>query len=156
MNFQFNIVESPQDFEIARELFKEYADSLGFDLGFQNFEKELQDIHVQYHKPEGGLILVLDGEGKAAGCVGVRRWDDETSELKRMYIRDAYRGKGLGKTLLQNALTISKALAYKKMRLDTLGSMKSAIALYNAAGFYEIEPYNYNPNEDVKYYEIVH
>jgi ribosomal protein S18 acetylase RimI-like enzyme len=99
--------------------------------------------------------LIFDTHiGAAIGCAGVREFEDGVGELKRMYIKDAYRGKGLGKTLLNQALSVAQALGYKKLRLDTVSSMKSAISLYESAGFYEIAPYRFNPNADAKYFEI--
>ena len=155
MSFEFKVIENLPDFEIAKNLFREYANSLNFDLDFQNFEAELNEIAVQYNKPFGGLILVIDKSKKETiGCVGVRKFEKDIGELKRMYIKDVYRGRGLGKALLFQALSLSKELGYKKLRLDTVGTMKSAIALYQSVGFYEIEPYRYNPNEGVKYFEI--
>lgn len=155
MGFEFSVIDTAADFEIAKNLFREYASSLNFALGFQNFEGELNEIAIQYHRPFGGLILVMDDStGEAIGCVGVRKFEGVIGELKRMYLQDAYRGKGLGKALLSQALFLSQKLGFEKLRLDTVSSMKSAIALYQSMGFYEIAPYRYNPNEDTQYYEI--
>lgn len=153
--YSYITAHTDADFEMAAELFREYAASLDFDLGFQNFEAELQQLDRQYGLPEGGLILVLETEtGLHVGCVGVRKLENHIGELKRMYIRDAHRGKGIGKVLIDKALRLSRELGYTRLRLDTIGTMKAAIALYQQAGFYEIEPYRHNPNADAKYMEI--
>lgn len=154
MQVEFKVIGQTSDFERAKALFREYAASLPFDLGFQNFELELEEIAVQYGKPHGGLILGIDrGTNEAVGCVGVRKQEGEIGELKRMYLRDQYRGKGLGKRLLTEALALSKSLGYRKIRLDTVSTMEAAIQLYQSVGFYEIEPYRYNPH-DARYFEI--
>lgn len=153
--YTYKTAHTSTDFSVAADLFREYAASLDFDLGFQNFDAELLQLDRQYGLPEGGLILVLESEtGLAIGCVGVRKLEGQIAELKRMYIRDAHRGKGIGKELINKALELSVELGYTRMRLDTIGTMKAAIALYQQAGFYEIEAYRHNPNADVKYMEI--
>lgn len=153
--YTYHTAHTAADFTVAADLFREYAASLDFDLGFQNFDAELQQLDRQYGRPDGALILVWESKtGIAVGCVGVRKLEGHIAELKRMYIRDAHRGKGIGKELINKALQLSAEMGYTRMRLDTLGTMKAAIALYWQAGFYEIEAYRHNPNADVKYMEI--
>src|SRR5579864_5881984 len=98
--FVYKTAHAENEFEQARILFKEYADALGVDLSFQDFEKELGTIHVQYNKPEGGLLLVYANDHPIA-CAGVRRSDERTAELKRMYVKSEYRGQRIGVELLQ-------------------------------------------------------
>lgn len=142
------------EFEQARILFKEYADALGVDLSFQEFEKELETIHVQYNKPDGGLLLVYINDNPIA-CAAVRRSDGETAELKRMYVKSEFRGFRIGVELLQRSLSLAKVLGYKKIRLDTLENMIKAQELYKSFGFYMIPPYRFNPIRGTVYMEKI-
>ena len=147
-------VKSSKEYKIAISLFKEYALQLGVDLSFQNFNQELQNIEQQYAKPNGVLYIVFDNNEKAIGCFGIRMFEDAICELKRMYVNKNYRGQGLGKRLLIKSIEVGKELGYKKMRLDTLPTMKAAIGLYKKTGFYEIPAYRFNPIEGIKYFEM--
>jgi putative acetyltransferase len=146
------IARTPEDFAEGKKLFLEYAQSLDFSLCFQGFEQELADIHVQYAAPNGALLLVKN-ENEMLGCAGVRRWQGDTAELKRMYLRAAARGHGMGRHLLDAALECARTLGYRAIRLDTLPTMQTAIALYRAAGFQDIAAYRENPFEGVIYLE---
>ncbi len=146
------VATSPGDFDTGKKLFLEYAQSLDFNLCFQNFEQELADIQVQYGVPNGCLLLVKNDE-ESVGCVGVRRWKGDIAELKRMYLRPQTRGLGLGKKLLEVALSSARSLGYRSIRLDTLPSMTSAIAIYRDFGFADIPPYRDNPLEGAIYLE---
>lgn len=155
MNYIFKLITEEEDFEKARNLFLEYANSLDFDLHFQNFIKELEEINIQYNKPDGGLILIIDRlSGEEIGCVGIRKFEDKVAELKRMFIKESHRNKGLGAELLRRAIQLSKDLDYENIRLDTLDTMKPAIALYEKFGFKQTGAYRYNPFDNVKFYEI--
>ncbi|MCF0040501.1 GNAT family N-acetyltransferase [Dyadobacter fanqingshengii] len=154
MNVIYKLAETDEEFEQARELFTEYANSLDIDLSFQNFTKELESVRQQYYQPTGALLLVYK-DIQLAGCAGIRRLDDDTSELKRMYVRPDFRGFGLGKKLLDRAIATAAALGYKKIRLDTLSSMTKARNLYESSGFEPIDPYYFNPIEDTIYMERV-
>lgn len=136
----------------AKEIFLEYAQSLNFNLCFQSFEKELQELLKRYAPPEGALILA-DADGKTAGCVAMHRLDDDICEMKRLYVREAYRNLGLGKRLVEAVITSGKKAGYKYIRLDTLSSMEAAQRLYLSLGFYDIDPYVYNPLEGARYME---
>lgn len=148
----YKVASTPPDFDQAKILFREYADSLGVDLSFQSFENELQIIDQQYNLPTGALLLAYKDD-LPAGCAGIRKLDDETAELKRMYVQDRCRGQGIGVHLLEWSLQKAKELGYEKIRLDTLQSMTAAQALYRSFGFYEIEPYRFNPLEGTIYME---
>ena len=151
---QFVEVRSDKDYQIALVLFREYASQIGVDLSFQNFNQELLDIDIQYSKPQGVLYIAYDSKNQPVGCFGVRALEASICELKRMYLKKAYRGLGLGGQLLVKAINVGRELGYEKMRLDTLPTMQTAIRLYQKTGFYEIEAYCFNPIEGTKYFEI--
>lgn len=152
MTVTYRIANSKEDFETGKKLFEEYVDSLNVDLSFQDFSKELDTISLQYNKPSGGLLLAF-ADDLPAGCAGIRRLDDGTAELKRMYIKDEFRGLKIGVALLQRSVDLAKTLGYKKIRLDTLASMTKAQQLYKSFGFYEIDAYRYNPLAGTIYME---
>ena len=133
-------------------MFEEYVRSLNVDLSFQDLSNELENIQNQYGKPEGALLLVCDGD-KFIGCSGVRKLDHETAELKRMYVKNEYRGHQIGKSLLEHSIELAKQLGYTKIRLDTLKNMSSAQKLYLSFGFYKIPPYRFNPLPGTIYLE---
>lgn len=145
---------SSEDYAAARKLIEEYADWLGFDLGFQDFEEELQSLESQYGAPEGCLLLAVTDDGETAGCVGVRKLAENVCEMKRLYVRPDFRGTGVGRALAQASIETAKELGYARMRLDTLPSMRSANALYRALGFREIEPYRFNPVDGALFFEL--
>lgn len=151
---EYLLANSPAEFEAAAQLFREYAKWLNIDLCFQGFEEELGKLDQMYAAPTGGLLLCRDTDtGLYAGCVGVRRIDHESAELKRMYLRDDFRGRGIGKSLLDRSLALAATLGYQRVRLDTLKHMTPAISLYRQAGFYEIPPYYHNPESGALYFE---
>ena len=137
----------------AKKLFLEYAESLGFDLCFQNFDIELDNLTVQYSPPTGDLFLALS-EGRPFGCVGVRFFEKGTCEMKRLYVRPNFRGSNAGTELYKKAIKAGKDMGYERMRLDTLPSMEIANRLYKSSGFVEIEPYRHNPIEGAIYLEL--
>lgn len=150
--FYFVTVTADDEYAAAAGLFKEYAGWLNIDLGFQHFEKELKELKSMYTLPNGGIILCKN-ENEFIGCVGVRKFDDRTGELKRMYIRDAYQNKGLGKTLLNEALALAKKCGYESIRLDTLNTMISAMNFYKKNGFKGTPPYYNNPIGTAVYFQ---
>lgn len=146
------LVDSREDLVHIKELFIEYAKSLGVDLSFQGFEEELKSLPGKYSEPEGSIVLALVGE-KPAGCAALRRITEQICEMKRLYVRDEFRGVGLGRELADRIIERAKELDYKYIRLDTLPTMERAQDMYRDMGFYEIEPYIFNPVEGTKYLE---
>ena len=146
---------SAADIEEARSLFKEYEADTGVDLCFQNFEAELRGLPGDYAPPSGRLFLLVDDDGgRPTGCVALRRTDESTCEMKRLYLRPAARGTGAGRRLAEAVIREARAIGYERMRLDTLPSMQAAISLYRSLGFRETEPYRFNPVEGTLYMEL--
>ena len=137
----------------ARALFREYADALGVDLGFQDFEHEMQDLPGAYAPPMGAIFLART-DAVFTGCVAVRPLDAETAEMKRLYVRPEARDQGLGRRLARAAIDHSRDVAFRRIRLDTLPQMGQALALYESLGFRPIAPYRYNPVPGTSYLEL--
>ncbi len=150
----FHQVETQADVSQARELFLEYAQSLGFSLCFQNFDKELAMLPGDYAPPEGRLLLA-EYEGQLAGCVALHKLEPAICEMKRLYLRSQFRGKGLGRVLADRIISEARQIGYKRMRLDTVEPvMKDAVAMYRRLGFREIAPYCANPIAGALYMEL--
>jgi putative acetyltransferase len=146
--------ESPAQIAQARELFLEYAQSLGFSLCFQNFDEELADLPGKYAPPEGRLSLV-EFDSQLAGCVALRKIDNRICEMKRLYLRPQFRGKGLGRLLAERIVVEARQIGYERMRLDTVEPvMKDAVVMYRRLGFREISPYCENPVAGALYMEL--
>ena len=144
MEFRCSPAESRADIEEARRLFREYEASIGIDLCFQNFEAEVAALPGAYAPPSGSLLLARR-ESETAGCVALRALEDDACEMKRLYVREPYRGLGLGRMLAEAILEEARRIGYRRMRLDTLPSMLRAIPLYRSLGFRDISPYTRNP-----------
>lgn len=142
-----------ENLENVKILFTEYSNSLNIDLCFQDFNNELKTLPGKYEKPSGSLILAFVDEN-LAGCVALKKLEDKVCELKRLYVRDKFRGLKIGKILLEEIVEEAKKIGYTYMRLDTLPSMKSAQGLYEKIGFYDLDPYTYNPIEGARYMEL--
>jgi putative acetyltransferase len=150
----FHHAESAKQIAHARELFLEYANSLGFSLCFQSFDQELASLPGDYAPPEGRLILATSN-GDLAGCVALHKIDRDICEMKRLYVRPHFRGKGLGRELAKRVIAEARQIGYKYLRLDTVEPvMKTAVAMYRQLGFREIPPYRQNPIDGALYMEL--
>jgi putative acetyltransferase len=140
----------------ARELFEEYAKWLAIDFCLLNFEQELRELPGAYAPPDGRLLLAWDEEGKLMGSVALRRIGPEMCEMKRLYVRTDFRGRGLGRQLAVALIEEARGIGYRRMRLDTLPRrMETAERMYRSLGFEEIEAYYDNPIEGVLYLELI-
>lgn len=153
IGFTIHICESEQDFAIAKLITQDYMEWLGMDLKFQNTDKEFQVFETMYGKPKGCFIYATIEE-EVVGGVAVRKLESDICEMKRLFVYKTSQGKGLGRVLCDKIISISKELGYRKMRLDTVSKLESAIALYEKVGFYEIPAYYPNPDPTVKYMEL--
>jgi ribosomal protein S18 acetylase RimI-like enzyme len=142
-----------EQIEAARELFKEYASGLAIDMCFQSFDHELQTLPGKYATPDGRLLLAY-AENELAGCIALRKLDDRTCEMKRLFLRPGFRGRGYGRRMINDLLEQARMSGYVRMRLDTLpGKMDAAISLYRELGFEDIPAYYDNPLEGAVYLE---
>ncbi len=141
---EVRLLRSPDEIPVAHGLLQEYADSLGVDLCFQDFHRELAGLPGDYAPPRGAFLLAKH-QGAIAGCVALRPLAGEGCEMKRLFVRPNFRGLGLGRALARGVLEEARRIGYRWIRLDTLPSMTEAIALYRALGFREIAPYRDNP-----------
>ena len=135
-------------------LIKEYIYSLPFKLDFQDVERELDKFPGEYSPEFKGTILLAYINGTPVGVVALRKIEDHICEMKRLYVKEEARGRGIGRYLSIALMERARELGYKKMRLDTLYSMTPAVSLYKSLGFYEIPPYRYNPLPDALFMEI--
>ena len=146
-------VETPEQIDDARQLFREYELWLNLDLCFQGFEEELTNLPQKYAMPEGRLFLALV-DGKAAGCIALRKLEDGVCEMKRLFVREDFRGLGLGKDLIEKLINEARLIGYEKLRLDTYPpKMAKAVGLYQSYGFREIPPYYHNPHGETLFME---
>lgn len=147
--------DSPESLQFAAALFREYASSLGVDLSFQDFDRELASLPGAYAPPHGRLFLLFTGDAsQPAGCVALRKLDNMTCEMKRLYVRPEFRGCGAGRKLAEAAIEAARESGYRAMRLDTLPQMTAAQSLYHLLGFREIAAYRFNPVPGTRYFEL--
>ena len=149
---------TPDEFQVTRRIFEEYAQQLGVDLCFQNFDAELNDLPGDYAQPQGALLLALV-DGQLAGCCAMRPLISSdypnACEMKRLYVRISYRRLGLGRQLAEAILDAARVAGFHHMLLDTLTEMESARALYQDLKFEEIPPYYHNPIAGAHYLKVV-
>lgn len=152
---------TPADHEAIKALFREYAESLGFSLAYQDFDQELADFPGKYSSPDGALLLARVGE-EPAGTVALRKLDTGICEMKRLYVKPQFRGRrttdgrSIGRALAEDIVGIGRERGYQRLRLDTIGGkMHQALALYRSMGFVEIPPYYASPIPDTAYLELV-
>ena len=146
-------IKKKEDLPEVRNLFEEYAGSLGIDLDFQGFDEELADLPGQYAPPDGCLLLA-QWKGQVAGCAALRKFSPSICEIKRLYTKPQFRGLGIGRALCVKVIGWARRFGYERMRLDTLPSMEKAKGLYRSLGFREIEPYRFNPVEGASFMEL--
>ena len=139
--FQIDTVTTTDDLRAVTDLFEGYAASLPVDLGYQDFATELAELPGKYAEPKGALLLARDQAGAPLGCIALRPLDGGVCEMKRLFLMPEARGIGLGRALAEAIIVAARDRGYRELRLDTLPSMTSAIALYERLGFEQIEPY---------------
>lgn len=149
--------DKPEGLHATREIFREYASTLSVDLDFQDFDTELDSLPGDYASPRGALLLALV-DGAVAGCCALRPLDNSdypnAAEMKRLYVRKAFRGFGLGRQLAEAILDDARRAGYSCVLLDTLDEMEAARALYEDLGFEEIPPYYHNPHAGAHYLKV--
>ncbi|MBC8769805.1 GNAT family N-acetyltransferase [Arenibacter sp. BSSL-BM3] len=150
---EIKLAQTTTQYLEAKELILEYVAWLGIDLSFQNFDQEMKGLPEMYNPKDGGLFIAYINE-EAVGIAGLRRFNAEDCEVKRMYVKPNGRGLGIGQLLLKQCLDTARKLQYKSVKLDTADFMKSAIKLYTDHGFVEISAYRHNPHESAKYFEL--
>lgn len=154
-DFRLSQAESPTQIAQIRELFLEYEKSIGFSLCFQSFDKELAGLPGDYAPPDGRLLLA-ENDGQSAGCIALHKIETGICEMKRLYLRPQFRGKGLGRLLAHRIIEEARVIGYQRMRLDTVEPvMKDAVAMYRKLGFREIAPYRANPIPGALYMELM-
>lgn len=134
----------PEELDAVRELFREYGEFVGSPICFENFAREIASLPGEYI-----CLLVAEDSGQLAGCAALRRIGEGIAEMKRLYVRPAFQGRGLGRLLAARIIEEARALDCQLLRLDTLPVMGSALALYRGLGFHEIPPYGGNPPEAI-------
>src|SRR5687767_14473558 len=144
----------PEEMGLVRELFREYQAGLNIDLCFQSFEEELASLPGRYAPPQGTVLFAERAEGGISGVVAMRALSPFTAEMKRLYVRPAFHGAGLGRALAEAVIDTARRRGYGRLRLDTLPTMVAAIALYRKLGFVDIPPYTVNPIEGAVYLEL--
>jgi ribosomal protein S18 acetylase RimI-like enzyme len=156
MPAEISRAQTKDDYANARTLFLEYAESLGFSLAYQGFDRELEELPVRYAPPNGAVLLARVGD-ELAGVVALRRMTPEIGEMKRLYVRPAFRGQrpSIGRGLADAVVESARALGYRRVRLDTVASrMEAAMRLYGAMGFVRIAPYYESPIAGTVFMEL--
>lgn len=144
INIEIREVTNATEYAMAEQLFREYASTLDFALDFQDFEEELLHLNEHYRPPKGCILLAF-AAAQPAGCIAIRPFAETQAELKRMFVRPAFRGKSIGRKLLLEIFTRAAESGYRSILLDTVPAMQDAIHLYRKMGFTDIAPYRFNP-----------
>ena len=153
-NIVYKKLETEEEIIGAKNLIMEYMKWLNQDLCFQNIDDELNNFPKKYEEPEGTFVVAKEND-KIVGIVGIKKLENRICEMKRLYVNDNYKGKGIGKKLVEIIIEEAKIKNYEKMRLDTLNTMEAALNLYYKNGFYNIVPYYHNPADGVVYLEKI-
>jgi ribosomal protein S18 acetylase RimI-like enzyme len=153
-NILYKKLETEDEINRSKIIIKKYVKWLNLDLSFQDIDKELNDFPGKYMEPNGTFIIAKDKDN-VIGCVGLKKWDEEICEMKRLFVNDKYKGKGIGKKLVEIIIEEAKKEKYTIMRLDTFKTMESALKIYYKNNFYKIEPYYNNPYNGVVYLEKI-
>ena len=144
---------APEHIEQAQKLFREYEAWFGMNLCFQNFDEEVANLPGKYAAPTGRLLLAFADE-KLAGCIALRKLEDGVCEMKRLFVREGFRGRKLGNIMIEKLIEEARTIGYEKVRLDTFPpKMAKAVELYESHGFHEIPPYYHNPYGEALYME---
>lgn len=151
-NITYHLITSSEDFLQSKIIITEYLETLKIDLTYMNLPEEFSSMELKYTAPQGAFILAKE-DREIIGCVGVRKLDTETAELKRLYVKDSHKGNKIGITLLQKALEKTRELGYNKIRLEVIPTLHKAKQLYYSIGFYDIQPYFNNHVEGTTYME---
>lgn len=142
-----------EDYAEAEAVTRAYVEWLGIDLGYQDIDREMADFAGMYGPPKGAYLLARRA-GRVVGGVGLRPLGPGICEIKRLYVYPDHTGRGIGRALIERLVTRAGEMGYRAMRLDTLGHMKAARALYRSMGFVEIPPYRFNPDPATRYLEL--
>ena len=145
------LIATSSDMPVVAEIFREYQQWLDVDLCFQDFDSELASLPGRYSAPRGTILIAREGDN-IIGCVGIRPADKNDAELKRLYVKPDFHGRGIGRLLFEQAMTMARETGYSGIVLDTLPSMKRAHKLYRDYGFQQIPAYYSNPEPGAQYY----
>lgn len=154
MSVTISLAQDPASLDHIRRLFREYADWLGADICFTTLDRELAELPGEYAPPDGRLFLASTQDQGIVGCIALRRLDNTTGELKRLYVRPNGRGHGMGRKLTETVITQARLIGYHSIRLDTLPTLREAIHLYESFGFRQIEPPHDAPFVGEVYYQL--
>jgi N-acetylglutamate synthase-like GNAT family acetyltransferase len=147
-------LETNEEITKTKDLIMEYIKWINQDLSFQDIDDELENFPNKYEEPLGAFIIAKENEN-VIGCVGLRNLDNKICEIKRLFVNDDYKGRGIGKKLVKKIIRVAKIKNYERIRLDTINTMEVALKIYYKNGFYEIEPYYNNPYDNIVYLEKI-
>lgn len=145
--------ETPEQIGSVRSLFAEYVAGLPVDVSYEKVPRESADLPGAYGPPRGELLLVLV-DGEPAGCIALRPLDGDICEMKRVYLRPAWRGRGIGRLMAESIIAAARRIGYRRMRLDTIPALKPALSLYRSLGFRVIAPYRDIPSDRALFLEL--